>query len=241
MSIVLSTPLQSEPYVLMTIDCLNKFGIQVFQSREKLEAGRQKYQPAEYAVEGDWSSASYFLALGATSGEITIGNLNPRSLQGDKIMLNLLGEMGARVREDGNNVTVSKTPLRAVKADLSECIDLLPTMAALAAVAEGVSEFTGIRRARLKESDRVTAMSEGLSRMGIETTVADDTMTITGGIPRGTVVDSYGDHRIAMALSVIGLVAGETVIDGAECVTKTFPEFWDIIGTIGAEVKINGQ
>ncbi len=239
-SIRLTTPLQSASYVLMTIKCLGEFGIQVTQSGDRFDVSRQGYQPTKYAVEGDWSSASYLLALGATSGEITVENLNPDSLQGDRMMLNLLRGMGASVEVNNGAVTVRRAKLQAITADLSACIDLLPTLAALAAVADGVSEFVGIERARIKESDRVAAVTEGLRRMGIRVAEERDRLVITGGMPRGAVIDSHGDHRIAMAFSVLGSVAGDTIIDGAECVTKTFPGFWDVMKTIGGGVKIDG-
>jgi len=184
-------------------------------------------------VEGDWSSVSYLLALGAVSGGGSVENLNPQSLQGDRIILNFLKDMGAWVDINGDSVTVRKSNLKAVQADLSDCIDLLPTMAILAAVADGVSQFVGISRARLKESDRVSALREGLGRMGIKVTEESNKLTITGSKPKGAVIDTRGDHRIAMAFSILGSVAGETAIDEAECVSKTFPDFWSILQSIG--------
>jgi len=234
-TIRLTTPLESKPYIMMTLDCLKKFGIKVDSSPDLTEfkVSRQIYRPAKYRVEGDWSSVSYLLALGAVSGEVTVENLNPQSLQGDRIILNFLKDMGAWVDINGDSVTVRKSNLKAVQADLSDCIDLLPTMAILAAVADGVSQFVGISRARLKESDRVSALREGLGRMGIKVTEESNKLTITGSKPKGAVIDTRGDHRIAMAFSILGSVAGETAIDEAECVSKTFPDFWSILQSIG--------
>jgi len=191
-------------------------------------------------VEGDWSSASYFLALGAMSGEVEVENLNSESLQGDKMMLNFLEEMGASVKVSRNSVMVRRSRLSAIKADLSDCIDLLPTMAVLAAAAaEGVSEFVGIDRARLKESDRVSAVREGLERIGIEVIEERNKLTVFGSEPKGSVIDSKGDHRIAMAFGILGSVTGGMVIQDAECVSKTFPQFWDVLKSMG--VKIDGE
>ncbi len=237
----LTTPLESKAYVLMTLVCLEQFGIRASQTSDGFEVARQVYLPTRYEVEGDWSSASYFLALGAVSGEVEIGNVNPESLQGDKIILSFLRDMGALVEVNNNSVRVRKSKLKAIRADLSECIDLLPTMAVLAAIAEGVSEFTGIIRARIKESNRVTAVREGLERMGIKVTEERDKLVIVGSKPRGSIIDSKNDHRIAMAFSVLGSFAGKTAIEGAECVTKTFPQFWDILKSIGGELNINGE
>jgi len=241
MCIRLTAPLASKPYVLMTLECLEKFGVKVSQSPGGFKIARQTYKPAKYEVEGDWSSVSYFLALGAVSGDVEVENLNPESLQGDKIMINLLRAMGAPVEVTKNSVTVRKAKLSAIKADLSDCIDLLPTMAVLAAIADGVSEFTGIARARLKESNRVAAVREGLENMGVKVTEEKDRFTIAGARSKGAVIDSKGDHRIAMAFSVLGSVVGDVVINEAECVTKTFPQFWDILKSLGGELEINGE
>jgi len=237
----LTTPLESKPYVLMTLACLERFGIKVSQALDRFEIAKQTYKPAKYEVEGDWSSVSYFLAMGAVSGGVEVENLNPESLQGDKMMLNFLRDMGALVEINQNSVAVRKSRLNAIRADLSDCIDLLPTIAVLAATAEGVSEFVGIERARLKESNRVAAVKEGLERMGIEVTEERNKLTVAGSRPKGSVIDSRGDHRIAMAFSILGSLVGGTIIDEAECVNKTFPEFWDILKSIGSKVVINGK
>jgi len=243
MAIRLTTPLESKPYVLMTLECLRKFGIKVGPSKDlrEFEVLKQTYKPAKYEVEGDWSSASYFLASGAVSGEVEVENLNPESLQGDRLLIDFLREMGALVEVNKNSVTVRKARLNAIRADLSDCIDLLPTMAVLAAVADGVSELTGIGRARLKESNRAAAVKEGLERMGIKVTEERNRLIVTGSEPKGAFIDSKGDHRIAMAFSILGSVAGGTVIDDAECVAKTYPGFWDELKSIGGEVKIDGK
>jgi len=236
--IKLTTPLGSKPFVLMTLDCLQRFGISAGFSEDlrQFEVLRQTYKPTKYRVEGDWSSASYFLALGALAGEVRVENLNPESLQGDKMMLNLLRDMGAVVKVSKNSVTVGRSRLSAIKADLSDCIDLLPTVAVLAAVADGVSEFAGIDRARLKESDRVLAVKEGLERTGIKVKEERNRITIAGSIPEGATIDSRGDHRIAMAFGILGSVTGGMIIENAECVSKTFPQFWDVLRSVGGKV-----
>lgn len=167
-SIKLTTPLTSKPYVLMTLWCLRQFGIDVHREANMFIVLRQKYQPANVKIEGDWTSASYFLALGAISEEgVLVQNINTSSLQGDRIIIELLRTMGAKISISGNNILISHGRLKAVRADLSDCIDLLPTLAVLAALAKGESDFTGIQRARLKESNRVSAVKEGLVKLGI--------------------------------------------------------------------------
>ena len=242
-TINLTTPLESKPYVLMTLECLGRFGIDIGYSTDLCEFAirRQDYIPTVYRVEGDWSSASYLLALGALSGEVTVDNLNTASLQGDRVILDFLRRMGAEVDIKSGCIIVKQRELQAIKADLTDCIDLLPTMAVLAAVAEGTSEFTGIQRARLKESDRVAAVREGLDRAGVKVVAEQNRLIISGSRLRKAVIDSKGDHRIAMAFSLLGVAAGGIAIDGAECVSKTYPEFWQVLKNMGGEVKTDGE
>ncbi len=243
MKIRLTTPLESQPFVLMTLECLRKFGITVNYAKDlrEFETSKQTYKPGKYLVEGDWSSASYLLGLGALCGQIEVENLNPETLQGDKVILDFLKDMGASVTIGKKSITVRRSRLKAIRADLSDCIDLLPTVAVLAAAADGVSQFTGIERGRLKESDRVSALKEGLEGMGIKVVEERNRLTITGSTPRGSAIDTRGDHRIAMAFSLLGSFVGGTIIDQAECVYKTYPEFWDILKSIGGEVKLDGK
>jgi 3-phosphoshikimate 1-carboxyvinyltransferase len=174
------------------------------------------------------------------TGEIEVNNLDMDSLQGDRMILQFLREMGTHTVAGRNSINIVKSNLKAIKVDLTDCTDLLPTMAVLAAVAEGTSVLTGIERTRIKESDRAAAVAEGLTRMGIHVTEEANRLKITGGKPHGAQIDSKGDHRIAMAFSLLGMVAGNTVIDGAECVTKTWPEFWDVLKNLGGKVVIDG-
>jgi len=238
----LTTPLESKPYVAMTLNCMAKFGIKVEASdnMDNFYTSRQTYKPTRYEVEGDWSSASYFLALGAVSNGVEIVNLSPESLQSDRVMLEFLRQMGAAVDVAPSSIRVKHSKLKALQADLANCIDLLPTLAVLAAVAEGTSELVGISRARIKESNRVSAVREGLERMGVKVAEEKDRMLVTGSDLKGAVINSYNDHRIAMAFSIPGTLVGNTTINNAECVRKTFPEFWDILKSIGGRLKIYG-
>jgi 3-phosphoshikimate 1-carboxyvinyltransferase len=147
--------------------------------------------------------------------------------------------MGASVQVSTDDVTVKRKDLKAFHADLSNCIDLLPTAAVLAALAEGTTELHGIQRARLKESNRVKSVKENLLRAGIKVTEQKDRLTIRGGSPQPAVIDSYNDHRIAMAFSLLGAAAGGITIQGAECVSKTYPDYWNVIRDLG--VKTNEQ
>jgi 3-phosphoshikimate 1-carboxyvinyltransferase len=240
-TIWLTAPLESRPYIAMTLECLSKFGINIRHTDEMMEfeSFPQVYKPADYRIEGDWSSASYLLGLGAVAGDIEVENLSVSSLQGDKTIAVLLNAMGAAV-EGGNGYLRIKTGnIKPLAANLSDCIDLLPTMAVLAALAPGASSFSGIKRARLKESNRIAAVKDGLERTGIKVEEEEDRIIIRGGNPHSAVIDSRNDHRIAMAFSLMGAAAGGITIEGAECVSKTYPEFWSVLHHLG--VKISEQ
>ncbi len=240
LTIRVTTPLQSWPYVRMTMDAMESFGVKASASPERdvFTAPTGKYSASKVNVEGDWSSASYLLAAGAIGGEVTVGNLDTGSSQADTAILDILSMMGAELSVRGNDVTCSRRRLKAVSVDFSDCPDLFPLVSALCSVAEGTSVLTGLERLRLKESDRVASMAEGLKRMGAE--VAEDgvSVRITGGTVRGAELNPYSDHRIAMSLGVLALAAeGDVTILDAGCVTKSYPEFWSHLESLGAEVR----
>lgn len=238
--ITLTTKLESRPYVAMTMDAMRVFGVEAEVSPDvmRLTAPLKPYMATTFIVEGDWSSASYSLAAGAIAGEVTVNGLNPFSSQADKALLSLLGEMGAETSVNGDAVKVSASALQGIEADLSDCPDLFPIVCTLCASAEGRSRLTGLSRLRLKESDRIAAMAEGLTRMGAKIRCDVDSVTITGGPLRGAEIDPWGDHRIAMSLAVLALNAGgETTIRNAECVSKSYPGFWDDLKSIGGRLK----
>jgi 3-phosphoshikimate 1-carboxyvinyltransferase len=245
LNIRLTTPIESRSYVEMTIECLEKFGIKVIvlPSFNSFFVSQQRFRQTQYTVEGDWSSVSYLLAAGALGGDIEIGNLSGTSLQGDKLLLTFLNEMGVPVILTNNAFRIkrSDSKLRPLVIDLNECIDLLPTMAVLASFADGKSEFRGIGRARLKESDRVSSIAQELAKAGVKVIEGEDTMTVIGSKPKGAIFNSHGDHRIAMAMSLVGIVCGNTTIEGAECVSKTYPEFWKTLIGLGGKVDISGK
>ncbi len=235
----LTSPPASKPYLSMTIECLKKFGVYVSASPDMTDfkVSRQEFHPAEYTVEGDWSQASYLLALGALAGETIVSNLNAESLQGDRVIVNLMQKMGARLSVRRSSVMVQKSWLHGINADLSDCIDLLPTIAVLAAAADGESRLSGIKNARLKESNRVEAVAAELKKTGIRVREEEDHIIIFGGQPKGAAVDSRADHRLAMAFGVLGAATGDMIVDGSESVAKTYPEFWKTLGALGVKVE----
>jgi 3-phosphoshikimate 1-carboxyvinyltransferase len=245
LTIRLTAPLTSRSYVEMTIACLREFGIHVDASPEKYFVRRQIYRPARIEVEGDWSSASYFLALGAACGETAVVNLKPDSLQGDRIILDYLRKMGANiwVAKD-SSVNIFRSELKAIPAYLADSIDLLPTVAVLAALARGKSELSGIASARRKESDRVKAVKNNLEKLGVEVVETEDTLIITGPVEapkEPVIIESYGDHRIAMAFGVLGAATGGITITGPESVAKTYPAFWDMLRRLGVGMETHAK
>ena len=225
----LTTELESKPYVLMTIEAQRKFGVKINFSKDlkRFRIEKQGYQSTEYQVEGDWSSASFFLSAGAISGRIRVKNLNQKSFQPDRKIIDVLRQMGAKTAIEGEDVIVEKSNLNPVRIDVRDCPDLFPIICVLSAAAKGRSEISGIERLAFKESNRLEEMEKGLKKMGIKTEKRKGYFFIEAGKPKGAVIDST-DHRIAMAFAILGLIAeGKTIIKNPDCVSKSFPTFFE--------------
>ena len=243
--VTLQTELKSAPYVDITIDVLEDFGVSARQTgRGFSAAGFQRYDPGgAYTVPGDFSSMSYLLAAGALAAdeEVTVTGAHP-STQGDQAILDVLDDMGTSIDwdRDAGEITVARSDLSGIEVGVADTPDLLPTIAVLGAAADGTTTIIDCEHVRYKETDRVTAMAESLSAMGATVEEAEDELTIHGGDSElaGTTLDGRGDHRIVMALAVAGLVAdGTTTITGAEHVDVSFPEFFDVLAGLGAPVE----
>ncbi|MCU4717261.1 3-phosphoshikimate 1-carboxyvinyltransferase [Halapricum hydrolyticum] len=242
----LKTELKSAPYVDITIEVLEAFGVDAEQTADGFAvAGGQSYDPVdgEYTVPGDFSSISYLLAMGALAAPdgLTVTGAHP-SAQGDSAIVDVLQRMGADLTWDreAGEIHVSQSDLSGVEVSVADTPDLLPTIAVLGAVADGTTTIVDCEHVRYKETDRVAAMSEALTAMGASVEEEHDTLTIHGGDSDldGTTVDGRADHRIIMSLSVAGLVAdGTTTVEGIEHVDVSFPNFFDELETLGAEVS----
>lgn len=228
--------LNSKPYIDMTLEVLEQFGIEIMNDsyRRFTIRGCQTYHPAHYHIEGDWSGASTLLVAGAMAGEITINNLNPRSRQADKAILDALMAAGASVSIAADSVTVRRAPLRAFMFDATHCPDLFPALVALAACCDGETALAGTMRLQHKESDRAATLAAEFGKMGIEVDISQtNIMRVRGGQATGAAVDSHNDHRIAMATAVAALTAnGTTTISRAEAVNKSYPDFWEVMKEI---------
>lgn len=233
--------MKSRPYVDITVSVLSQFGIdvQVEEDYSLFSIERQDYTSTEIRVPGDYSSASYLLAAGAISGSVRVEGLMSGDVQGDRRIVDILKEMGARVRTGMSYVEVKAAPLRGISINCTDIPDLVPVIAILGAYADGQTKITGAEHLRFKETDRLRNLSDNLKRMGIAVEERADGLVITGGRPTGGVLDSRGDHRIAMALSVAGLRAkGSTVILGAECISDSYPGFFNDLARIGVEMVL---
>lgn len=228
--------LKSKPYIDLTIDLLQSFGIAIENESYEIFRikGGQQYKPTTYNVEGDWSGASCLLVAGCIAGNVTVNNLNLSSPQADKAILDALQLANANISiangsTHGSSVTASHSSnLKAFEFDANECPDLFPALAALAAGCNGVSKIQGAKRLIHKESNRALTLQQEFGVLGIKIDVQDDTMLITGGTATGGEVSSHNDHRIAMALATAALRATDKVtISGVECVSKSYPQFWD--------------
>ncbi|MBD3388586.1 MAG: 3-phosphoshikimate 1-carboxyvinyltransferase [Candidatus Altiarchaeales archaeon] len=237
-TVELTTGLKSRPYVDLTLDMLARFKVEVYNDGYKsfhVPAG-QSYSPVDYTVEGDYSSGAFILAAAAlTDSEVTVNNLFRDSLQADRKIAEIISKMGAKVGINDDSVSVvSDGRLHGIRADLSDSPDLVPIVSVLGALSEGETEIFNAAHARLKECDRIEAMASELSKMGCEVEERDDGLLIQGGVLKGSEVDGWMDHRIIMSLAVAGLKAeGETVISGAEHLDVTFPDFKEVLGSLG--------
>ncbi|MFD1645122.1 3-phosphoshikimate 1-carboxyvinyltransferase [Haloarchaeobius litoreus] len=241
----LETELKSAPYVDITLDVLDAFGVDAHRTDDGFAVdGGQRYDPGgEYAVPGDFSSLSYLLAAGAVAAPegLTLDGAVP-SAQGDTAIVDVLDRMGAAVdwdREAGT-IDVSQSSLSGTTVDVGDTPDLLPTIAALGAIADGETRIENVEHVRYKETDRVSAMAEELTKLGASVTEHEDELVVYGDESElvGARVDGRKDHRIVMALSVVGLVAeGETTVAGGEHVDVSFPNFFDVLADLGATVR----
>ena len=242
----LETELKSAPYVDVTLEVLEAFDVEAEATPDGFAvAGGQHYEPedGEYHVPGDFSSISYLLAAGALAAEdeVTITSAYP-SAQGDTAIVDVVERMGGEVtwdRDDGV-ITVGRSDLTGVEVSVTDTPDLLPTIATLGAAADGTTRIVDCEHVRYKETDRVSAMAEELTAMGASVEEEQDALTVHGGDTelRGATVDGRAVHRIIMSLAVAGLVAdGETTVEGAEHVDVSFPDFFDVLYDLGADVS----
>jgi len=222
--------LSSKPYVNITREVMSAFGVEVRNEGDHSFFVRrgQRYRAREYVIEGDASNASYFFSAAAmTGGRIRVENFKPDSIQGDAGFLSLLEKMGCDVVRENHWAEVRGKKLHGIMIDMNAMPDLVPTLAVTAAFAEGKTVIRNIAHLRLKESDRLKALAEELSKMGVRVEEGKDWLAIEGGKAHGAEIETYDDHRLAMSFAVAGLVVPGIKIKSERCVDKSFPGFWE--------------
>lgn len=256
----------SWPYVSLTLKVMQDFGCPVqvllqdatgqlqessLQQMRDIQPGRTffrvfagEYQALDYEVEGDWSNASYLLAAGQFLPQgVLVQGLDPNSGQGDRSFLDILSRMGARVNSTEQGISVDPGSLQGAQLDMGSCPDLVPTVAVLASLADGASSISNVAHLRLKESDRLQALAQEIAKTGSEVELRSDGLNIKPmqGLPLEKEIEfcTYGDHRLAMALSLYELTGLDFSLDDPYCVQKSFPDFWTVWASIRQELRPN--
>ncbi len=230
-TLTLTDTIESEDYIRITEAAMAQFGVSpaVSPDRRRYAAGDCRYRsPGTVTVEGDWSNAALWLAAGAVGKQaVTVTGLDTDSAQGDRRILSVLSDFGAKIIAENNAVTVSPSPLHGITIDAAQIPDLVPVLSAVAAAAEGETVITGIRRLRLKESDRAAAIEDMLNTLGGDVTAEEDCIRIRGGRSLcGGTVSSRRDHRMVMCASLLSHIAAGTVsVTDAHAISKSYPGF----------------
>lgn len=239
--IVITTELESKGYVDLTIDILNKFGVKIENKnyREFYIKGSQHYIPRDYTVEGDFSQAAFWLAAGILGGEIKCSSLDIASLQGDKAIVDILKAMGGDITVHEDRIITKTSETKGITIDASECPDLVPILSVVGVLSKGTTRIVNAARLRIKESDRLKAMATELNKLGANIEETTDGLIIKGvDSLKGGTVDSWKDHRIAMALSVASIKCSEpVVITNSDSVNKSYPQFFKDFKSLGGEVN----
>lgn len=236
----ITTPLESKGYIDLTLDVLKKFGIIIEKSKKGYRIpGNQEYKPFDYTVEGDFSQAAFYLVADMLGSEVSLKQMKLNSLQGDKKILNDIMDFGGLIYYDNELLSCKRRENKRARINFSQSPDLGPILSVLAALSKGKSKFVDVKRLRIKECDRVSAMEEELTKLGANVSSSYDKMKFVGvDSLHGAVVDAHKDHRIAMALAIAGTICDSDVtILNAECVSKSYPNFFEDFVSLGGRVR----
>jgi len=235
--IVITSELESKGYINLTMDMLKKFGIIVENKcySEFYIYGRQTYKPSDCSVEGDYSQAAFWLAAGVLGGNIECCKMNTASLQGDRVIVDIIKEMGGNISVHGDSIYAKESKIKGTVIDASDCPDLVPALSVLASCGKDTTRIINAGRLRLKESDRLKVMAEELNKIGASVRETEDGLIIEGrDMLNGGIVDSHNDHRVAMSLTVASLkCANPITIMNSGCVKKSYPDFFDDFRKLG--------
>lgn len=237
--ITITTELESKGYIDLTLSAMRDFGIEIINNNyeEFIIKGNQNYKSIDYRVEGDYSQAAFFLCADAALNEVVVNDLNLKSLQGDKEVIDILERMGVNIKENGKGIigTVDNK-LKSTIIDGSQCPDIIPVVSLAASLCDGTTEVINAGRLRIKECDRLAAVTSELNKLGAKITEKEDGLIIEGvsKLKGGCTVWSHKDHRIAMTLAIASTICEEPIIiKDYECVTKSYPEFWNDFISLG--------
>lgn len=239
--------LKSKPYIDLTLQVMKDFGMKVpennnyeqfyFPKNKDIQSETLEKKPINYIVESDWSNAAMMMVAAATKGEIAIKGLNLNSFQGDKIILDVLKQVGAEMEVTSEQIFIRKKQLKAFHFNAENHPDLFPPLVVLAACCTGTSVIEGVKRLKYKESNRAKCLQHEFGRLGIDILIEDNKMFVEGGVIKGGVVKSHNDHRIAMALTIAGLNAASRLeLGDAEAVDKSYPYFFSDLSKLGTNI-----
>ena len=234
----LTTPLQSAGYIDLTMKIMSNFGVKITENNGVYSASGD-FSTTNTVIEGDWSQACFFLSAGALWGEIKIKGRDFDSPQGDMSVTELYKNFGTEIEKKETYLFVKSNKLNAIEIDCSQIPDAVPALAIVAAMSQGKTKIYGGERLRIKETDRIKTVVDGLTAMGIKVEELEYGMIITGGKPKGSRVLGTGDHRIVMAFSVLAAYAeGETVIEGYKAINKSYPLFFQDFKKLGGKANV---
>ncbi|MPW26215.1 3-phosphoshikimate 1-carboxyvinyltransferase [Alkalibaculum sp. M08DMB] len=236
--LIITTELESKPYVDMTIEMLKKFGVNIVNEdyQNFYIKGSQEYIASDYTVEGDYSQAAFWLTAGILGGELYSNDIKAESLQGDKVIVDIIEEMGGKIESFLLGYKTSMSSTKGVTIDASQCPDLVPILSVIGATSGGITEIVNAKRLRIKESDRLQAITQVLTTLGADIVEYTDGLIIRGKEKLiGGEVDSHNDHRIAMAVAIASIKCEEKVIiTNSQSIEKSYPNFWeDFVGLGG--------
>lgn len=240
--LVITSPLESSSYVDLTLSCLKKYGILIENHQHQVYKikGGQKYLAQNSIVEGDWSQAAFWLAGGCLGGKLTLKGMDLDSLQGDKAVLDIMQKMNCRLQTAAELKAEASEP-QAVVIDASNCPDIIPVLTVLAAVSTGTTRIINAARLRIKECDRLAAMTQELNKIGADITELEDGLIINGRswLKGDAQVDAWNDHRVAMSLAIAAVKCKAPIIlTGAESVQKSYPDFWQDYQQLGGKTEV---
>lgn len=237
--------LKSKPYIDLTLDVMKQFGLPVpvnhhYEEFRFKDADVVQKETVEYTVEGDWSGAAFLLVAGAIAGPVSVSGLDMTSSQADKAVIDVLMLANAGIAIEAKAIKIHPSTLKAFDFDATDCPDLFPPLTALAAYCNGTSRIRGVHRLKHKESDRAEALISEFRKMGVSISIQDDSLIIHADQKlKGNLFHSHHDHRIAMACAVAALQAeGESAISDAQAISKSYPEFYQHLQKLGADVSL---